>query len=159
MFRKGFDSSNHHESATCPDPIATVPHPSLQGVKVLVADDERDARQMITLALEGCGAAVTGAYNADEAASQCFRHKFDVIVTDLAMPGGDGISLIKRLRMRGVRTPVIALSAMRGDGVEEAVREAGFFQHLDKPIEVSFLTAAVADAVWTSREAKGRRQT
>jgi len=158
MFRKGFDSPNHHEYATAPDPFPAVPHPDLQGVKILVADDERDARQMITMALESCGAAVTGAYSADEAASQCFRHKFDVILTDLAMPGGDGISLIKRLRIRGDRTPVIALSGMRGDNVEQAVREAGFFQHLDKPIEVSFLTSAVADAVWTTREAKSRKQ-
>lgn len=154
MFRKNFESAAHYESATVPDVVPTDAHPNLQGIRVLVADDERDARQLIATALECCGAKVATAFCADDASAQAFRQKFDVIISDLAMPGGDGISLVKRLRLRGDRTPAIALSAMRGETVEKAVRDAGFTQHVDKPVELTFLAAAVADVVWRSRQGK-----
>lgn len=151
MFRKTYEFPAQRQVAAIPDTIVTDIKPSLQGVRVLVADDERDARQMIALALETCGARVQTAYSADEASSLAIRNKFDVIVTDLAMPNGDGFSLIRRLRMRGDKTPAIALSAMRGADIEKEVQEAGFVQHVDKPIEMSYLTAAVADVVFKAK--------
>jgi CheY-like chemotaxis protein len=114
---------------------------------------------MIQAALEASGARVSTAYNADDAVALAGKQKFDVILSDLAMPGGDGFSLLRRLRLRGDRTPAIALSSLRGPDVEKEVRDAGFVQHLDKPIEILYLTSAVADVVYTAREAKAARRT
>ena len=147
MFRKTYDYPAQRQTAAIPDVVHTEAQPRLEGVRVLVADDERDARQMIAMALEHCGARVQTAFSADEASTLAGRQKFDVIVSDLAMPNGDGFSLIRRLRMRGDKTPAIALSAMRGPDIEREVIEAGFSQHVDKPIEMSYLAAAVADVV------------
>lgn len=154
MFRKNYEYPQHREPAATPDMVPIAAHPQLEGVKVLVADDERDARQMLQMALEACGASVMTAYNVDEAVGLAAKHSFDIVVSDLAMPGGDGFSLVRRLRLRGDKTPVIALSAMRGPNIEKEVREAGFAQHVDKPIELSYLTSAVADTVRLTRERK-----
>jgi CheY-like chemotaxis protein len=152
MFRKTYEFPAQRQTAAIPDLVTITAHPNLEGTRILVADDERDARQMIQLALESCGAKVHAAYSADEAASLAGKYKFDVIVTDLAMPGGDGFSLLRRLRLRGDRTPAIALSAMRGSDIEKEVSEAGFIQHVDKPIEMSYLASAVADVIRTGKK-------
>ena len=154
MFRRNYEHPEHREPAAVPDSIPSDADPHLQGLRILVADDERDARQMIRLALETHGASVMTAYNVDDAVAMTGKNHFDVIVSDLAMPGGDGFSLVRRLRLRGDRTPVIALSAMRGLDIEKEVREAGFAQHVDKPIELTYLASAVADVARLHREAK-----
>lgn len=154
MFRKNYEYPQHRETAATADFVKTQVHPHLEGVSVLVTDDERDARQMLAQSLENCGATVMTAYNVDDAMALVGKNKFDIIVSDLAMPGGDGFSLVRRLRLRGDRTPVIALSAMRGPNIEKEVKDAGFAQHVDKPIELSYLTSAVADVVRLHREGK-----
>ena len=151
MFRKQLEYPDHQAPAAIPDLVPIDEQPSLQNARILVVEDEADARQMISLALQGCGAKVETAYNAETAINLTAREKFDAIVTDLAMPGGDGFSLLKRMRFRGDRTPAIVLSAMRGPEIEQQVADAGFAQHIDKPIELSYLTAAVADLVSASK--------
>lgn len=147
MFRKQIEYPDHQAPPTIPDLVPVARQPNLKNARILVVDDEADARQMIALALQGCGAQVETAYNAEVAVNLTAREKFDAIVTDLAMPGGDGFSLLKRIRFRGDHTPAIVLSAMRGPEIECQVADAGFAQHLDKPLELSYLTAAVADLV------------
>lgn len=151
MFHKNYEYPVQRADAAIRDLVPIEEHAVLTGARVLIADDERDAREMLSLALECCGAQVATAFSAEEAASLASRQKFDLIITDLAMPGGDGFSLLRRLRLRGDRTPAIALSAMRGHAIEMEVREAGFVQHVDKPIEMSFLAAAAADAIRVAR--------
>jgi CheY-like chemotaxis protein len=151
MFRKQYDITGHHQPAAVPDEISTPQIPDLNGIKVLVADDERDARSAVATALQMSGAIVGTAHCADAALTLASKHDFDVLVTDLSMPGGDGVSLLKALRLRGKKMPAIALSALRGGNVEKEIREAGFALHVDKPIEVSYLAAAVADVVHLDR--------
>ncbi|RYG69659.1 response regulator [bacterium] len=154
MFRKTYENPAYRQIAMVADAVPIPRQPDLEGARILVADDERDARQMIAMALQNCGATVYAASSADEAVNLAMKHEFDVLVTDLAMPGGDGFSLLRALRLRTKRMPAIALSAMRGQEVEKDVHDAGFALHVDKPIELTYLTAAVADVIWNAKEKK-----
>lgn len=140
------------KTATVPDAVPIPMQASLIGARVLVADDERDSRSLISLALQSGGANVQTAHSAGEAVEMALKTDFDVLVTDLSMPNGDGFSLLRSLRLRGKKMPAIALSALRGPEIEKQVKDAGFALHLDKPIEVSFLTSAVADVIWNARQ-------
>jgi CheY-like chemotaxis protein len=130
--------------------------PSLHGVRVLVVDDEADARELIEQILRQCGADVTLASSADEAANMLPELRPDVLLSDIGMPGEDGYSLIRRVRAlredQGGRTPAIALTAFaRGQDRERALAE-GFQRHVSKPVEAASLAGAVAALI-----ADGRR--
>ena len=151
MLRKIYEQAQMPQIATIPDTVPIERQPNLAGVKVLVVDDERDARQALSMALELCGAQVETAHNIEEALGATGRTQFDVILSDLAMPNGDGFAFIRGLRLRGKKMPVIALSAMRGPQIEKEVKDAGFSLHIDKPVELSYIAAAVADMVFWSK--------
>ena len=80
-----------------------------------MVDDEKDARELLKRLLEDCDAIVTTAESADEAVKLLQSGKFDVLVSDIGMPGEDGYSLIKRVRSLGAASggdiPAIALTA------------------------------------------------
>jgi CheY-like chemotaxis protein len=114
---------------------------------VLVVDDERETRECLQVALEHYGAAVAGAGSAAEALAVLDRQRIDVLVSDLAMPGEDGYSLIRKVRARagerGANIPAAALSAhVRAEEKAHAVL-AGFDLHLSKPIDPVALAATV----------------
>ena len=118
----------------------------LQGVRVLVVDDEEDTRECLTLALRQYGAEVRTARSCREALEQLEAQGADVLLSDLAMPGEDGFALIRRVRAlpppRG-RVPAAALSAhVRAEERARALL-AGFDTHLAKPIEPQRIAAAV----------------
>jgi PAS domain S-box-containing protein len=118
------------------------------GLKVLVVDDDADAREMLKHLLEGCEASVTIAASAAEAAQLMRRRRFDVLVSDIGMPGEDGHAMLRRIRTlrpeEGGDIPAIALSAYaRAEDRVQAVR-AGFQLHLAKPVEPAELIAMVA---------------
>ncbi len=120
----------------------------LTGLKILVVDDEADARELIRRVLEECRAEVLVAATA-EAALDCIRHdRPDVLVSDVGMPDVDGYELLKRVRALGPsgggRLPAIALTAFaRSEDRTRALR-AGFLVHVSKPVEPSELVATVA---------------
>ena len=129
-----------------------VPHDAciqIEGVRVLVIDDEPDARALVRRLLEDCSAKVQMAGSASEAL-QCVQTAgpFDVIVSDIGMPGEDGYSLIRRIRAlprdRGGQTPAIALTAYARS--EDRMRSvvAGFQMHIPKPVEPAELITMVA---------------
>ena len=128
--------------------LAAVDHPSLDGVKVLVVDDEPDARALIRRVLEGCGATVIVAASAAEALPLVARERPHMIVSDIGMPGEDGYEFIRRVRAlpphEGGRTPAAALTAFaRAEDRTRALR-AGYQTHVAKPVEPTELTAVVA---------------
>jgi CheY-like chemotaxis protein len=151
MFRKTYENPANRQIAMVTDAVPIDRQPNLDDTLILIADDERDARQMIVMALQNCGATVHAASSADEAVALAGKHDFDAVVTDLAMPNGDGFSLLRALRLRGKKMPAIALSAMRGMEIEKQVHDAGFALHVDKPIELTYLTCAVADVIWNTK--------
>ena len=76
--------------------------PTLAGVRVLVVDDEADAREVLSTMLQQAGAAVVSAANAAEALGLLDREAFDVLVSDIGMPGEDGYALIRSVRQRAI---------------------------------------------------------
>jgi PAS domain S-box-containing protein len=122
----------------------------IAGVRVLVVDDEMDARALLKRILEDFQAVVTVAESADEAIEFLQAGKFDVLVSDIGMPGEDGYSLIRRIRSLGATSgggiPAIALTAYaRGDDRIKAVA-AGFQMHVAKPVEAIELVTMIAGA-------------
>src|SRR5262249_29397465 len=122
--------------------------PSLDHVRVLVLDDEQDAREAITAVLEGCGARVTAVGTVREALGTLKGDTTDVIVSDIAMPKEDGYSFIKELQLRRnaktAHVPALALTAYASAEEQRRILAAGFDGFLAKPIEAVELASAVA---------------
>jgi CheY-like chemotaxis protein len=112
-------------------------------------DDEPDARELLRMGLEQCGAVVTVASSVDEALEAMTTNVPDVLISDIGMPGQDGYELIKRVRAlpaeRGGSVPAIALTAYaRVEDRMQALR-AGYQMHVPKPVElVELVTVAVS---------------
>jgi len=123
--------------------------PTLQGLNILVVEDEQDARELVVAVLERKGAVVTAVSTVAEALAAVERSKPDVILSDLGMPGEDGYSLIRRLRAQspeqGGRIPAAALTAYASAQDRTRALLAGFQSHVPKPIEASELAAVVAN--------------
>ena len=121
---------------------------SLANVRVLVVDDEPDARDLLRQLLEECDAEVATASSAAEAIERLQNHRPDVLVSDIGMPGEDGYALIRRIRTRGpdgqVDVPALALTAYARSEDRVKALEAGFQMHLSKPVEPAELIAVVA---------------
>jgi CheY-like chemotaxis protein len=121
--------------------------PSLDGVRVLVVDNEADARGLIGAILGNCGAEVIAVDSAAEAITEIQRHRPDVLVSDIAMPGEDGYSLIRKVRRLGGSDPPLpaaALTAFATTTDRAQALMAGYQAHLAKPVEPSELTTVVA---------------
>ncbi|HEX6837711.1 MAG TPA: response regulator [Polyangia bacterium] len=123
-------------------PIA-LPTPRLDGLRVLFVDDEPDARELVTMVLADAGASVRTASSADEALSLIDRERFDVMVSDIGMPGEDGYSLMRKVASRKEPLPGIALSAFTSAQDRERALSAGFTTHLAKPLDAPSLIAFV----------------
>ncbi len=120
----------------------------LSGIKVLVVDDEADARDLFKRVLADCGAEVLTVASAGEALLALERERPHVLLSDIGMPDVDGYELLRRVRAlgqaRGGRLPAIALTAFaRSEDRTRALR-AGFLLHVSKPVEPSELVATVA---------------
>ena len=125
--------------------------PELQGLHVLVIDDEPDAREMIRTVLEMCGLMVTTASSAAEGYEEIGKRQPSVIISDVAMPGEDGLSFIRRVRAlsaaAGGRVPAIALTAYARAEDRENALDAGFTSHVAKPLNASELFAVLSSLV------------
>jgi PAS domain S-box-containing protein len=125
------------------------PHeqPTIAGVRVLVVDDDADARLLVREILEHGGASVTTAESAAEAWTILQYARFDVLISDLAMPIEDGCDLIRKVRAlsaaSGGDVPAAALTAYTRTEDRMRVVAAGFDRHLSKPIDPGELIAAV----------------
>jgi CheY-like chemotaxis protein len=121
--------------------------PVLTGVRVLVVDNEADARALVATVLERCGAHVTTVSSAPEAIRRISEERPDVLVSDIAMPGQDGYDLIRELRRLeriGPPIPAAALTAFATATDRARALLAGYQAHLPKPVEPSELAAVVA---------------
>ncbi len=120
---------------------------SLEGIRVLVVDNEADARGLIGAILESCGAEVVAVASAAEALEEIRRQRPDVLLSDIAMPGEDGYALIRKVRRLDTDDPPLpaaALTAYATAGDRAQALVAGYQTHLAKPIEPAELTAVVA---------------
>jgi signal transduction histidine kinase/ActR/RegA family two-component response regulator len=126
---------------------ADEPAPRLDGLRVLVVDDEPDARDIMAAALEASGARVKLAANARDAFDILENEPLDVLLSDIAMPGEDGFALIRRVRSSAstdvATIPAAAVTAFTSAEDRAHALAAGFHVHLPKPFEPVELVRAV----------------
>jgi CheY-like chemotaxis protein len=131
------------------DDVAFDELPALDGVSVLVVDDEPSAREVAASILVQRGARVTAVGSAREALDAVASAIPDVLVSDIGMPGEDGYTLIRQVRSldpeQGGQIPAIALTAYASARDSLTALEAGFHRHIAKPIVPAELVNAVAD--------------
>lgn len=119
----------------------------LDGLRILVVEDDADARSLIRMMLELSGAGVAVASTVAEAMQALEAEKPDVLVSDIAMPDEDGYVLLRKVRSlppeRGGLTPAIALTGYAGRKDRELAIAAGYHTHIAKPIEPVQLVEAI----------------
>ncbi|MEJ7728377.1 MAG: ATP-binding protein [Polyangiaceae bacterium] len=139
--------------ATRPEPGELLPT-GLHGVKVLVVDDERDARDLVAYVLESTGMEVRLAGGGAEALGALATWTPHVVISDVGMPDEDGYSLIRAIRTlpsENRNTPAIALTAFVGNEHRTKALLAGFNVYMAKPVEPAALVRAVLDLVGAPR--------
>ena len=137
--------------------------PSLEGLWVLVVDDEADARELIATLLHQCGAKVTPVGSAGEALNVVMAgesgRRPDVVVSDVSMPEVDGYELMRRVRElapdRGGRIPAVALTAYGRSIDRIRALSAGFQMHMPKPVEPAELATVVASLTGLASKTRG----
>ena len=113
--------------------------------RVLVVDDGDENRELVTVVLEEIGLKVEGAENGQVAVDKALREEFAVIFMDVQMPVMDGFTATRQLRLRGLKTPIIALTAHAMKGFEEEIMAVGFSGYLTKPIDIDVMIQKLAD--------------
>jgi signal transduction histidine kinase/ActR/RegA family two-component response regulator len=132
----------------------------LDGVRVLVVDDEKDTRDLIGRALEDRGARISVADNSQEAIEILERNEIDVLLADIAMPDEDGYSLIRRIRSSPnphASIPAAAVTAHAKDDERTRALAAGFHVHMAKPVEPSEIVRMVSHLAHDRRTARRSR--
>jgi signal transduction histidine kinase/ActR/RegA family two-component response regulator len=145
-------SDGSHPPMTAPSVGAATPaEPAravLAGLRLLVVDDEPDARDLVEHLLRDSGAEVAVAASGDEALERFRAAPPDLVVCDIGMPGMDGLQLIRAIRelpaARGGQVPAIALTAFARSEERTRSLQAGFQLHVAKPVEEAELVAAIA---------------
>jgi CheY-like chemotaxis protein len=131
-------------------------NPNLQGLQILVVDDEPDTRYMIKAALERYGAVVIPTANAAEALDALKRRRMDILLSDIAMPDEDGIALIGKVRAlrpeQGGNIPAVALTAYARAEDQRSTLSAGFQLHFPKPFEPIELAKAISNLAQPQRQ-------
>lgn len=120
---------------------------ALEGLRVLVVEDDRDTLELHTIALRSAGARVEAAPDAKHALRALEAQRFDALVSDIGLPEVDGFELMRRVRARGGRCSTMPSLAVTAYGEEEHVAEAsraGFDAHVRKPLAPRDLVVAVA---------------
>ncbi|HMJ26158.1 MAG TPA: ATP-binding protein, partial [Pyrinomonadaceae bacterium] len=123
----------------------------LDGLKILVVDDDPDTRDLVTTILTRCGGEVRCSESAADALRAFQEFSPDLLVSDIGMPDEDGYRLIKKLRKlkskRARQVPALALTAYATDEDRSLALSAGFQMHLSKPIEPEDLVSSIAAAL------------
>lgn len=138
------DGSHHDESMV---------HASLADLRILVVEDDTEAREMLTLILRDRGAEVIGAQSYGEAITSVAQQRPDVLVSDIGLPGQDGYALIRELRRSegGAYLPAIALTAFARPTDRQLALEAGFDAHCTKPLRPNELIGLILELTARSR--------
>lgn len=123
----------------------------LTGMHVLVVEDDEDSRQLLVTFLEYCGALVTMCHSTESALEDLAEYRPHVIVSDLALPGADGLEFIRSLRRlepeAGGDIPAIAVSAYDKDFTAAEAKIGGYSGYIAKPVNLDDLVRLVRDLV------------
>ncbi len=130
----------------------------LEGLRVLVVDDEEVARERVTSILSEHGVILIPAHNAADAFEALVQYRPDVMISDIAMPIEDGYSFIRRVRRlppeNGAATPAAALTIHASAEDRTQALVAGYQMHIPKPAQAAELVAAVASLARIARSMK-----
>jgi CheY-like chemotaxis protein len=143
--------SVEQNSKQLPQPIAeALPvdcPPTLDAVRILIVDDEADARLLLKTIVEQCGAKVLAVGSVSEALEALVRFKPHLLLSDIGMPEEDGYALIRKVRSlspeEGGQIPAVALTAYAREEDRRRALVAGFQVHLAKPVNPAELIAVV----------------
>jgi len=146
------DDDDVDNSGTATNQGGLEPSPSLEGLTILVVDDEADARDLLTVVLEARQARVTTVASAAQAYETLAWLRPDVIISDIGMPGEDGYMFMRRVRLEEARArygwkPAIALTAHARAEDRLRALSAGYQAHVAKPVEPAELVAVIASLV------------
>ncbi|HZH91012.1 MAG TPA: PAS domain-containing protein [Pyrinomonadaceae bacterium] len=142
------DATGDAENLTAADHLAVDCLPEIEGLRILIVEDEPDSRELLIAVLTQCRADVQAVSNVSDALSKLEIWRPDVLISDIEMPDEDGYELIRRVRAlpieRGGNIPAAALTAYAR--VEDRMRAllAGFQLHIPKPVEPSELITVIA---------------
>jgi len=139
------------QPAITDDCLSLEPSLGLEGVQVLVIDDEIDSREFVAFVLEQAGAKVTTAETASEGFALLTQSPPSVILSDIGMPDMNGYTLMRQIRAllpkQGGNVPAIALTAYAREIDQQEALSAGFQIHLSKPVDPEQLIKAIAQAL------------
>jgi PAS domain S-box-containing protein len=147
VYQKESFSERVHPAARDTLPSFECPE-KLDGLKILVVDDEGDTRELLRVGLKHCGAEVLVAGSAKEALKAIETSRPEILISDIGMPDEDGYELIKKVRAlpagRGGKTPAIALTAYARTEDRLRALRSGYQMHVPKPVELAELVAVIA---------------
>ena len=126
---------------------AAVNEVRLDGLALLIVDDQRDSREMLAALLEQQGAIVTQRDSAERALTFLAERSVHLLIADIAMPSVDGYEFLQRLRAAGNRTPAIAVTAFARPEDRRHAIQAGYSGYLAKPIDAGQLARTVREVV------------
>ena len=119
----------------------------LDGLPVLVVEDQEDSRELLASLLESCGARVARCDSVVSALEVIASQPVRLIVADIAMPDIDGYELIRRLREMGKQTPAIAVTAFARPADRQRAVAAGYAAYCPKPVDTDYFLRTVATLV------------
>jgi CheY-like chemotaxis protein len=117
---------------------------TLEGVCVLLVEDDGDSRDLLQFMLERCGAEVMAVSSVREALEMLDRAPPSIVVSDIAMPEEDGYMLIGKIRGRGLLIPAVAVTAFSCTHDRDRTLAEGFQAHLTKPLDIDVFCRTVA---------------
>ncbi|MGB3297451.1 MAG: PAS domain S-box protein [Phormidesmis sp.] len=123
--------------------------PNLQGIQILIVDDDPDSQEITAFALEQAGATITAVSSGAAALQALSQSSPELLISDIGMPDMDGYTLIREIRKRaglqGKETIAVALTAYAGELDQQQALAAGFQRHLTKPIDPDALVAIISE--------------
>ncbi len=138
------------------------PERGLQGFRILIVEDGEENRDLFRYYLETAGAYVCEAVDGVDGVEKALAHEFDLVLMDIQMPRLDGFEALATLRLRGYTVPVVALTAHAMKGERERCRQAGFLDHIGKPVTakglVETLRALVSERDAVVEDEEGSRE-
>ena len=139
-----FGAHENQGNAVAPRPAQSVHVTDQQKRTILVVDDHRDTLRSMKLLLTRLGYQVLAAENMTDALRIAEEEEFDILLSDIGLPDGSGLELVKRIRQTR-NVPALALSGFGMDEDLQRSRDAGFADHLTKPVSLDRLQSAIAE--------------
>jgi CheY-like chemotaxis protein len=158
LLSRGTPAADLRACLPADDEVGAAASPTFPGLKVLVVDDDQDTCESVGAILRRAGAEVRTCLSASQALAAMDAWVPDLLVSDVAMPGEDGYTLLRKVRARGTeaggRMPAVALTAYGRHEDRLKALSAGFQVHVGKPIEAGQLVSVVASVTGQGGEAR-----